>query len=77
MYKGNQIISYTDVNDLNAIVDIMDNYGIGGVLYYSTDQDDYTGKCKSTYTNYRMVRTMFDLVNKKQVLRENYIITKK
>ncbi|KAG8175070.1 hypothetical protein JTE90_006942 [Oedothorax gibbosus] len=44
-YKGDQWVSYDDMNSFNSKIDYVIEKGLGGVMLWSIDTDDFTGYC--------------------------------
>ncbi|KZC06560.1 putative chitinase 3, partial [Dufourea novaeangliae] len=44
-YKGNQWISYDDVESIREKAEYVKNHNLGGAMVWSMDTDDFAGKC--------------------------------
>jgi GH18 family chitinase len=49
-FSGSQWVGYDDINSVTTKVNYINRNNLGGAMFWSIEQDDYSGKCGSLVT---------------------------
>ncbi|KAG5676611.1 hypothetical protein PVAND_006432 [Polypedilum vanderplanki] len=71
-YSGNQWVSYDDLVSLTTKISYIKSNNLGGIMFWSMDQDDYLGNCGNG--KYPMISTAYNLLIQNSVIAPNVTV---
>lgn len=68
-FKGDQWVSYDDVESIKTKVSFVKDLGLAGVRVWAIDLDDFRGKCSDQAESYPLLKTINQELNGKYLFR--------